>query len=39
LMRDDDDVFWGGSFPALYSPGGKVTDLKSNPSQLQLLYT
>jgi hypothetical protein len=29
LMRDDDDVFWGGSLPTLYTLGGKVTDLRN----------
>jgi hypothetical protein len=30
------DVFWGGPLPALYSPGGRVTNLETNPSWLQL---
>jgi hypothetical protein len=25
----DDEMFWGGSFPALYSTGDKVTDLRN----------
>jgi hypothetical protein len=32
------DDFEGGPLPSLYSPGGKVTDLETNLSQLQLTY-
>jgi hypothetical protein len=29
LICDDQMFFWGRSLPALYNPGGKVTDLRN----------
>jgi hypothetical protein len=32
------NVFKGGPLPSLYSPGGRVPDLETNLSRLQLPY-
>jgi hypothetical protein len=29
VLMHDDEMFWGGSLPALYNTGGKVIDLRN----------